>query len=61
MLENLSFYKYQNFGAVIKRFSIKKKLNVKPIFFRAKKCFCFFKQRLMGKKCFFLNIISITS
>ena len=33
MVLNMSFYKWIKFGAILNRFSIKKKLNVKPLFF----------------------------
>ena len=53
MVGNMSFYKCPNFGAVMNRFSLKKNINEKPLFFRAKKGFHFLTQALMGKMVFF--------
>jgi hypothetical protein len=53
MVGNMSFYKCPNFGAVMIRFSIFFKLNVKPLFFPARKGFHFLTQALMGKMGFF--------
>ncbi len=52
MLENLSFYKYQNFCAVITRFSIFKKIKRKIHFFPREKVFPHLTQPLMGKWVF---------
>jgi hypothetical protein len=53
MLENLSFYKYPTFGAVIKRFRIKNKIKRKTHFFPREKVFPYLTQPLMGKWFFF--------
>jgi hypothetical protein len=48
----MSFYKWPNFGAVMNRFSILKKIKRKtPFFYR----FSFFNTGAYGKNVFFLN------
>jgi hypothetical protein len=57
MLENLSFYKYPTFCAVITRFSILKKILRKTNFFSARKSVSVFNTAAYGKIGFFLNSI----
>jgi hypothetical protein len=55
MVGNMSFYRLPNFGAVMNRFSIFKKIKRKTPFFPARKGFHYLTQALMGKMLFFFN------
>jgi hypothetical protein len=60
MVGNMSFYKWPNFGAVMNRFSIKKKIKRKTSFFPAKKGLTtILTQALMGKMVFFKSIFPL--
>jgi hypothetical protein len=54
---NLSFFDCTNFGAIMNKFSVQKKSNVKPIFPR-EKVFFVFHTALMGKMGFLKTVFS---